>query len=243
LFLARRGDGLGPRLDLTFATANASKDTAVTRRSLSQGILAVGSAWGHGHVRVTLRSQDEARPWQLEASTAWVPVRPLTLAADAVLHRPRRARAAAGTPLGRLVFPPRRHRRRRLRAALSCARLGHVLLQVLARVQERHLRVAWRARHGVVDPGYGGTGHAGQRPVAAGRDLPRDQRGGTDRGRHDLLDSAQHERDAGELYSRTRLPAALSVLRRALAIHQLTARRRHAEAWGLCCIDLSHSAS
>ena len=83
LFFARRGDGLGPRLDLTFATANASRDTAMTRRSLSQGILAVGSAWGHGHVRVTLRSQDEARPWQLEATTAWLPVRPLTLAADA----------------------------------------------------------------------------------------------------------------------------------------------------------------
>src|SRR5439155_938811 len=43
----------------------------------------LGSSWGHGHVRVTFRSQDEDRPWQVEGSAAWIPLRPLTLAADA----------------------------------------------------------------------------------------------------------------------------------------------------------------
>jgi len=83
LFAGAREDGLGPRLDVAFVTTSASADTAVTGRSLSQGALALGNRWGHGHVGVTLRSQDEDRPWQLEGSAAWIPLRPLTLAADA----------------------------------------------------------------------------------------------------------------------------------------------------------------
>src|SRR5439155_744254 len=76
-------DGLGPRVDLAFVTTTVSADTAALGRSLSQGALALGSSWGHGHVRVTFRSQDEDRPWQVEGSAAWIPLRPLTLAADA----------------------------------------------------------------------------------------------------------------------------------------------------------------
>src|SRR5207302_1099370 len=83
LFAAAREDGLGPRLDLTFVTTTAAADSAVIGRSLSQGALAVGSSWGHGHVRVTFRSQDEDRPWQIEGSAAWIPLRPFTLAAGA----------------------------------------------------------------------------------------------------------------------------------------------------------------
>jgi hypothetical protein len=82
LFAARRDDGLGPRLELTFATATAGTDTAVPAHSLSQGVVAFSNAWGHGHVDVTFRSLDVARPWQLEASAAWLPLPPLTVAAD-----------------------------------------------------------------------------------------------------------------------------------------------------------------
>jgi hypothetical protein len=82
LFAARRDDGLGPRVELAFATATAGVDTAVPARSLSQGVVAFGDAWGHGHVDVTFRSLDEARPWQLEASAAWLPLPQLAVAAD-----------------------------------------------------------------------------------------------------------------------------------------------------------------
>ena len=34
-------------------------------------------------MHLTFRSQDEARPWQVEGSVAWIPIRPFTLAADA----------------------------------------------------------------------------------------------------------------------------------------------------------------
>jgi len=83
LFAAARDDGLGPRVDAAFVTTSASADTAVIARSLSQGALTLGNRWGHGHVGVTFRSQDEDRPWQIEGSAAWIPLRPLTLAADA----------------------------------------------------------------------------------------------------------------------------------------------------------------
>jgi len=85
LFVAARDDGVGggPRLELTFATTTAAGDTAVSGRSLSQGALSLRTAWGHGHVHLTFRSQDEARPWQVEGSVAWIPIRPFTLAADA----------------------------------------------------------------------------------------------------------------------------------------------------------------
>src|SRR5207245_2066167 len=147
LFAAAREDGLGPRVDLAFVTTTVSADTAALGRSLSQGALALGSSWGHGHVRVTFRSQDEDRPWQVEGSAAWIPLRPLTLAADA-----RRARCPLRPPTGRLVFRSLRGGRQRLRAAVSRPRLRHLLLQVLARLQERDLRAPRRDRDGVVEP-------------------------------------------------------------------------------------------
>src|SRR5439155_16126407 len=49
LFLTPRTDGLGPRFQLTFATATAERDTAVTKHSLSQGIVEIGNTWRRAH--------------------------------------------------------------------------------------------------------------------------------------------------------------------------------------------------
>src|SRR5438270_13820622 len=57
--------------------------------------------------------------------------------------------------------------------------------------------------------------------VAPGSHVHGSQCRGADRGCHDLLDPAQHERDAGGLRARPRLSASLPVLRRALAVYQL----------------------
>jgi hypothetical protein len=81
-FVAGRGDGLGPRLELTFATARAGRDTAVAGRSLSQRTLVATQAWPRGHLGVALRLQGGERPWQVEGSAAWRLLRTLTLAAD-----------------------------------------------------------------------------------------------------------------------------------------------------------------
>src|SRR3989449_5834248 len=97
LFVAARDDGLGPRLELTFATTTTAGDSAVPGRSLSQGALALGTAWGHGALHVAFRPQDENRPWQVAGSAAWIPIRPLTLAADA-----RHARYGGSRDGGRL---------------------------------------------------------------------------------------------------------------------------------------------
>jgi hypothetical protein len=81
-FVAQRGDGLGPRLELTFATTRASRDTAVPPRSLTQGAIAATQGWRRGHVGVALRLQGSERPWQVEGSAAWRLFRTFTLAAD-----------------------------------------------------------------------------------------------------------------------------------------------------------------
>ena len=108
LFAAARDDGLGPRAQLTFATATARRDTAVADRSLSQGAIEVSDRWSRGAAGLTFRTQDEARPWQLEGDAAWMPRPSLTLAADGRYARygggrsGRRAHLAAGLalPLG-----------------------------------------------------------------------------------------------------------------------------------------------
>ncbi|MGH7548007.1 MAG: TonB-dependent receptor [Gemmatimonadales bacterium] len=107
-FAAGRGDGLGPRAEFTFAAATAERDTAVPRRSLSQSMLALSNAWERAHFGITLRVQDDERPWQVEAAAAWRPLGPLLLAADARharydgSRRGERAHLAAGLalPLG-----------------------------------------------------------------------------------------------------------------------------------------------
>jgi TonB-dependent receptor-like protein len=105
LFAAARGDGLGPRAQFTFATASASRDTAVLDRSLSQGIIEVSDRWPRAELGLALRTLDEVRPWQVEGSAAWTPVPGVTLAGDgrhAAYSRGRsgnRAHVAAGVAL------------------------------------------------------------------------------------------------------------------------------------------------
>src|SRR3989442_508972 len=75
LFLTPRTDGLGPRFQLTFATATAERDTAVTKHSLSQGIVEIGNTWRRAHAELTVRLGDEPRPWEVEGRVAWIPLR------------------------------------------------------------------------------------------------------------------------------------------------------------------------
>src|SRR2546428_293372 len=75
LSLTPRTDGLGPRFQLTFATATAERDTAVTKHSLSQGIVEVGNTWRRAHAGLAVRLGDEPRPWRVEARVAWIPLR------------------------------------------------------------------------------------------------------------------------------------------------------------------------
>ena len=108
VFAAARDDGLGPRAQLTFATASATRDTAVVDRWLSQGVIDLGNRWTRGEVGLALRTADAARAWQVEGSAAWMPLPGLTLAGDgrrAAYSRGRsgnRAHLAAGLalPLG-----------------------------------------------------------------------------------------------------------------------------------------------
>jgi len=83
LFLTQRSDGLGPRFQLTLATATVERDMAVTKHSLSQGIVEVGNTWRRGHAELAVRLRDDPRPWQVEGRVSWIPVRRVTLDADA----------------------------------------------------------------------------------------------------------------------------------------------------------------
>lgn len=83
LYAAMREDGLGPRAELTLASATATKDSAVPDRSLTQRALTLSDVFGRGAVEVALRSEDTARPWQVAASAAWAPRAAVTLAGDA----------------------------------------------------------------------------------------------------------------------------------------------------------------
>ena len=91
LFAATRDDGLGLRAQASFATASTKGDTAVFDRRLSQGSLELSSDWPRAHLGLAFRTQDEARPWQLEGSAGWNPLPELTLWGDV-----RRARYSRG---------------------------------------------------------------------------------------------------------------------------------------------------
>lgn len=107
-FAAARDDGLGPRVQATFATTHTRRDTLVTDRSLSQVALEVRNDWPRAHLGLTVRRLDDARPWQFEGSAAWTPLPALTIAGDArraIYNHDRtgnRAHLAAGLilPLG-----------------------------------------------------------------------------------------------------------------------------------------------
>ncbi|HET7791246.1 MAG TPA: Plug domain-containing protein [Gemmatimonadales bacterium] len=87
LFFAARDDGLGPRFDLTLASATASRDSAVGERGLRQARVALSDQWARASASVGATFASERVPLQLEAQGAWIPLRPLTLAADARLDR------------------------------------------------------------------------------------------------------------------------------------------------------------
>src|SRR5213596_3306302 len=125
------------------------------------------------------------------------------------------------TPALRVVLRSAGPQRKRFRAALSHAHLTHVLFEVLAGVSERDLRVAGRAGDGIVEPRDRGPRYRGRAAYPPRRDHRRGERGGADRGRDHLLDPAQRHAAARQLRPRVRLPASLSVLRRALVVHQL----------------------
>jgi hypothetical protein len=105
VFAAARPDGLGLRAQATFATTHTSKDTAVADGSQSQGVLEVQNDWHRAHLGLAFRSQDHARPWQVEGTGAWSPLPWLTFSGDARYARysldrtGKRAHVAAGVLL------------------------------------------------------------------------------------------------------------------------------------------------
>lgn len=106
IFAAARSDGLGARATATFATTHTSRDSAVADRSLRQLGLELRYDWPRAHVAVTLRTQGDARPWQIEATGAWSPVPGLTLAGDARRSAYDRDRRGSRAHLGAgLVLP------------------------------------------------------------------------------------------------------------------------------------------
>ncbi len=77
--------GLGPRLDVSLATASQSGDTAVADRRLSQASLELATAAPRAAAGVTVRLAGESRPLQVEGRASWTPplLDRLTLSADA----------------------------------------------------------------------------------------------------------------------------------------------------------------
>jgi len=77
--------GLGPRLDLSLATAAQSGDTALADRRLSQASLELATAGARAAAGITVRLAGEARPLQVEGRASWTPpvLDLLTLSADA----------------------------------------------------------------------------------------------------------------------------------------------------------------
>ena len=105
-FVAARRDGMGPRLDLTLATATVSRDSIVGERSLSQAALELSTAGPRAAAAVVARWQEQRSPLQVEARASWTPIHPITLSADArhatyaLNRRGDRAHVAAG-----IMFP------------------------------------------------------------------------------------------------------------------------------------------
>ena len=81
---AARSDELGPRLDLTLATATTSRDSAVPDRTLSQATLELSAAAPRAMAGVVARlAGSERRPSQLEGQASWSPLDLLTISVDA----------------------------------------------------------------------------------------------------------------------------------------------------------------
>jgi hypothetical protein len=106
LFAASRDDGLGLRAQASFATASTARDMAVVDRSLSQRSLEVSNDWPRGHLGLALRTQDEARPWQVEGNGGWSPLSALTLWGDVRRARYSRGRTGARAHLAAGLMLP-----------------------------------------------------------------------------------------------------------------------------------------
>lgn len=99
---------LGPRVEATFASTATAADSAVPARDIAAARFAVSDAWRRASVSVAATLGGPSRSAQLDAQAAWLPLRFLTIAADArrttyTLDRTgERAHVAAGLrlPLG-----------------------------------------------------------------------------------------------------------------------------------------------
>jgi hypothetical protein len=109
-FLAPRpgAQELGPRFDATFASTSTDADSEVPARDLGAARFAVSDAWRRATVSVAATLGGPSRHSRLDAQAAWMPLRFITIAADArrsayTLDRTgERAHVAAGLrlPLG-----------------------------------------------------------------------------------------------------------------------------------------------
>ena len=77
------GGGGGPRFTLSASTADASGDSAVSTRDLTQVQLDGVFAWSRAHARAAIRHDSRWRPWELEASASWHAFGLFTLSGDA----------------------------------------------------------------------------------------------------------------------------------------------------------------
>ena len=82
-FAALRGDGLGTRFGLTLARGQTTNDSLVRDRSLYQAILDLSETRSRASAGLTVRFQDAARPFQVEARAAWQPFPFISFAANA----------------------------------------------------------------------------------------------------------------------------------------------------------------
>jgi TonB-dependent receptor-like protein len=81
-FLGTRADGLGPRLDLTLASATVSRDS-IGNRSLLQANLELSASWSRASAAVVARVEGNRSPLILDGRAAWTPFHPITLSVDA----------------------------------------------------------------------------------------------------------------------------------------------------------------
>lgn len=82
-FLARRPDGLGTRIELTGSTSTIGEDSALGRRSGWQAGAALRHVARRGHAGLTAWTGDARRPFEIEASGSWIPLRGLSVVASA----------------------------------------------------------------------------------------------------------------------------------------------------------------
>ncbi|HXF94857.1 MAG TPA: TonB-dependent receptor [Gemmatimonadales bacterium] len=104
-FVAPGGEGLGPRLQLAVTATRVEGDSAVPGTGTGQVLLDATHTWARGHAALSVRAGERRRPLEVEARGAWIPIRGVTLAAEARRSRYRdhreghRAHVSAGLEL------------------------------------------------------------------------------------------------------------------------------------------------